>query len=228
MAVIDRGIRFPLFAEDFPRLCEDGHGPFACDEDVFARALQAEHPDVTWPLYPGIVPETLAALDLVEFLHRHASWPVKGSYHQYFGHDHLTFDKARGQREIRAQINQVLARNRLVYELDDDGRIVRRAQGVVAAQLQKRLPPSRDADVDDLLERAATKFENPDPVMRAEALEQLWDAFERVKTVLDPNKQRGAEQLISAVASSAAEEESLEQEMRALTDLGNTFRIRHH
>jgi hypothetical protein len=66
--------------------------------------------------------------------------------------------------------------------------------------------------------------------VRAEGLEKLWDAFERIKTILDQAKRKAAEALVEAATDGATpmETEMLPSEMKALTDIGNDFRIRHH
>ena len=58
----------------------------------------------------------------------------------------------------------------------------------------------------------------------------MWDAFERSKTILGGKKREGAKALVRAATegADAAEVKLVEAEMRALTDAGNSFRIRHH
>jgi hypothetical protein len=66
--------------------------------------------------------------------------------------------------------------------------------------------------------------------VRHEALEKLWDAFERSKTMLHSNKKSGVAKLVAAATKGVSSEETtlLDQEMKVLTDIGNQFRIRHH
>ena len=228
VAIVESGLAYPLFAEDYPRLCEDGRGVYACDEGAFRLALLADVPELDWPLDPHEPPETLVALDLVEFLYDHASAPFERDYHKFFGHHHLEFDEREGRRRLREKVNSVFARNGLAYELSSDGQVERLTPLVVSEQLRKRLPPTDDEAFNELLERAAEKFTSPDPAVRRDALEHAWDAFERAKTLLEPNKKRGARALVQGAANDGAEASLLEAEMHALTDIGNGFRIRHH
>jgi hypothetical protein len=227
-ALMEAGIRRPLFAHDFPLMCEDGKGPYGCDEDNFLRALGAEVPDFAGGLTPYEVPETLAILDLLQFMFRHASAATVRDHHRYFGHDHLRFDRKEGRRQICEQVNSLLARNGLAYELGADGEIRHISAPVVRELVRFALPSTGDAHIDRLLETARVKFTDRDPAVRREALEQAWDAFERFKTLLDPDKKRGAAALIKAAASSAEEAKVIEAEMRTLTKIGNDFQIRHH
>lgn len=228
LGLVDAGITRPFFAQDFPIMCEDGKGPCGCDQDKFFMALGAEVPDLPRALAPQEVPETLMILDMLQFMYRHASASTVREHHAFFGHDHYRFDRPRGQREIREEINSLLARNGLAYELANDGGIKYISAPVIRDLVGFALPSTGDDHLDHLLETARVKFTDRDPAIRREALEQAWDAFERFKTMLDPRKKRGAAALITAAASSVDEARLIEAEMRALTEIGNGFQIRHH
>jgi hypothetical protein len=130
---------------------------------------------------------------------------------------------------LREAVNRLLARSGMVFELDVRGNIIRLAPPVIREQLQRELPPTCDEDLDDLLQLAIVKYLDPDPQARRDALEKLWDAFERAKTILPGrDKKARAKALVAAAASSPEEAGILEAEMLALTQIGNDFRIRHH
>jgi hypothetical protein len=191
-------------------------------------AVLAEHPDMSWPLDPTTVPDAAAALDLLEFLHEFASEPVQDNYHPYFGHHHLSFNRFRGQQTFSEQVNRVLARNGLAYELQESGRARRLLEPVLQEELRGGLPTSEDDRVDALIAQAEERFFDPDPAAARDALEKLWDAFERMKTLLDPDKRTGAHALIDAATSTPASAELITAEMKTLTEIGNAFHIRHH
>ncbi len=228
VALVESRLASQYFAEDFPTLCDDGPWPIGCDVRAFRLAMTAELPDIVWPLREDQPPPALVAFDLVEFLYEHVSEPKAIVHHTYFGHYHLSFNRARGRRKLRDQVNRIFARNGLAYELDGEGRVERLSTPVLEKQIGRRLPPTGDRELDDLLEKAAHKFADPDPNVRREAVEHAWDAFERAKTVLHADKRQGAAALVSAVGGSVAEQHVLETEMLALTKIGNDFRIRHH
>ena len=85
-----------------------------------------------------------------------------------------------------------------------------------------------DSELDELLEAARSKYLSPQLNVRHEALEKMWDAWERLKTI-EPGKDKQAS--VSALLDRAAAEPNfrgaLEKEARELTDIGNKFRIRH-
>jgi hypothetical protein len=78
------------------------------------------------------------------------------------------------------------------------------------------------------LESARAKFLDPNPEVRRESLEKIWDAFERLKT-LEPgqDKKASANALIEKSASEPTFKATLVAEAKSLTDVGNTFHIRH-
>ena len=63
------------------------------------------------------------------------------------------------------------------------------------------------------------------------AVEKLWDAFERLKTYYSPalNKLASANKIIDDMSASDPNFKIMyETEFKALTNIGNKFRIRHH
>ena len=61
-----------------------------------------------------------------------------------------------------------------------------------------------------------------------ESLKKLWGAWERLKTVEQPgNKKVSARALLDRAADEPRFRDVVEQDARALTDIGNHFTIRH-
>lgn len=228
VALIQGRISNGAFGVDYPDECPDGRGTTGTDARALGLAVRADIPDLEWPLDAEHVPPTLAILDLIEFCHAHVAETVPTSFHSFFGHQHLTFDRAPGQTEFRAAINRIFARNQLAYELGDNGQIQRLAAPVLHEVLTASAFRTGDASLDGLLESARTKFLDPDPNVRREAIEKLWDAWERVKTLEPgPDKRSSVKALLDRAADEPTFRDILEQEAKALTDVGNRFQIRH-
>lgn len=85
-----------------------------------------------------------------------------------------------------------------------------------------------DATLDHLLEDARRKFLSPREEDRRDALEKLWDTFERIKT-LEPGKDKRAQTdaFLDRVTSRAVYRSALGTEAKELSDLGKNLRIRH-
>lgn len=91
-----------------------------------------------------------------------------------------------------------------------------------------RLPKSGDSTLDALLADACNKFRDPAPSSRKEAVERVWDAWERLKSLSDSNNKRLSVRILLDRASSDAHfRELLDVEAGALTKIGNEFHIRH-
>ena len=94
--------------------------------------------------------------------------------------------------------------------------------------MRNRKPGQRLKSDLDSLEEARIKFLSPDASVRREAVERLWDCWERIKTVEEPdNKKRSIALLLDKVAAETSIRQMLEEEARKLTEIGNTFHIRH-
>ena len=79
-----------------------------------------------------------------------------------------------------------------------------------------------------MLEECRTKFSDRNPLVRREALERLWDAWERLKSLADPgDKKRSIKITLDAVAAEPSLRSRLEAEAIELTAIGNSHLIRH-
>lgn len=227
-ATIESLVADASFGESFPDVCGDGGAIVGTDWRKWYNVMRAEASDIEWPFSVNEVPTTLKILDLVEFCYLHISKPTQGVYHSFYKHHHLSFDRAAGQSEFRSRLNRIFARNGLAYQLDEDGTIIRLAPVVLREQLLAAVFETGDATLDAMLESAKTKFLNPDPEVRREALEKLWDAWERIKTI-EPGKDKKAQ--VAAILDEAASEPNfralIEREALELTKVGNDFLIRH-
>lgn len=229
------------FGEEFPEVCPDGSCVTGTNQEAFGLAMQAEVPMIQWPLQTNnrdegggfsptkpFAPDTMAVLDFVQFCYAHVSKPIKGSYHSFFKHHHLSFHRETGRKEFRIKINRIFARNGLAFKLQSDGNIIRLAPPVLAELIQSPIPPSGDSTLDNMLEDARRKFLSPDAKLQGESLERLWDAWERLKSLDDPtDKKRSVEILLDKASTEPTLRARLEAESRELTNIGNTFMIRH-
>jgi hypothetical protein len=235
VGLIQNGLQTALFAHDFPdRCCADCGFDAAitgCNEEQFYLRLAGDHPGIPIPLDPNNVPTTVAALEVVEFCFRHASLPIASRPHEFFAHFHyLDFSREKGQTKFAAEINSILARNHLAYELQPNGEVRRLLPPVLREALAPSQFTSEDQELNRLLEASRDKFSRPDFRTRYDALKDLWDAFERLKTLEHPrnDKRKSSTALIARVSSEPKIREMLETEMRTeLENFGNGFFIRH-
>jgi len=222
-----------LFAESFPELCDDSpNPPIGCDYDKLKAGLAAYKiiwPD-DWPIRRDgndEWPTDPQLFDLLEFLYEHAGLPHGYAWHSFFGHDHLTFDKEKGRAKFAEDINRFFERNGLAFDLKD-GEVIRIAPTGLQEVLATTVFKTGDAELDRLLETAREKFLNRSLDVRKEALEKLWDAFERLKTV-EPgsDKKVTSKALLDKAATEPVLREHLEIDAKELSWLGNNLMIRH-
>lgn len=90
------------------------------------------------------------------------------------------------------------------------------------------LPESGDSKLDSMLREACQGFRDPAPMARKAAVERLWDAWERLKSLdASGNKRLSVQMLSQDVAQGSSFGSILECEAKTLTDIGNDYHIRH-
>lgn len=216
-------------AERFPLNCPDAPILIGSDEASIKLAFHAEFPSIGWPLNSNNLPDTLSVLDMVEFFYRDISKPTRKAYHSFFKHNHLLlFDQDSGKQQYLEDVNRLFRRNRLTFELQEDGKVVRLEPVVLRETLASAVFQFEDQELNRLLELAREKFRNPDVNIRREAVEKLWDAWERLKTLeLGTDKKKKIEALLTRAIPKPEFRERINQEAIVLTKIGNDFAIRH-
>jgi hypothetical protein len=170
----------------------------------------------------------MEVLDLIEFAHEKIAEPHQGGHHDFYDHYHLFFVQAEGQNKLRAEINRIFERNGIGFELRDTSRVERIAPEGLREVLSQAVFNTGDGVLDDLLERARTRFLSPNPVIRRESLEALWDAWERIKSLeLPADKKESTKRILDRASDEPHFRAVLEDEARVLTEIGNGFMIRH-
>ena len=87
---------------------------------------------------------------------------------------------------------------------------------------------SLDNLINQKLEESKLYIRSKESTKKQIALEQIWDAFERLKTIYGEDKKSSVEELISQISNdSKVTVELLDKEFRELTKIGNDFHIRH-
>ena len=218
------------FGKAFPEICRESRAIIGTNETAFRQAARADIPSLPELIHENELPGTYAILDLLEFCAQKIASPKQLDYHEYFKHHHLTFDQEAGREEFVGTVNRIFARNGIVFSLTDDGVMQRLGQPDIQDYVMSVLFRTEDDDTNELLEDARKRFLSPRPSERKDAVEKLWDAFERIKTLeLSKDKKESIQLLLDQCATSDTPifREFLESESRALTKIGNKSRIRH-
>ena len=241
VATVQALINSGAFGLRFPERCPDGQAVCGCDTDALAASVIAEMPGLAWPLETmclvedgflsqrePFAPDTLLILDFIEFIYASVAKPIPGKHHDFFSHHHLTFDQQSGQEKFRATVNRIFSRNGVAFEMLSTGRIVRVLPPVLGEDLKRTIFRTGDRTLDNMLDECRAKFSDRNPLVRREALERLWDAWERLKSLADPgDKKRSIKIILDATATEPSLRARLEGEATELNSIGNSHLIRH-
>ena len=241
VATVQALINSGAFGLRFPERCPDGQAVCGCDTDALAASVIAEMPGLAWPLETmclvedgflsqrePFAPDTLLILDFIEFIYASVAKPIPGKHHDFFSHHHFTFDQQLGQEEFRATVNRIFSRNGVAFEMLSTGRIVRVLPPVLGEDLKRTIFRTGDRTLDNMLDECRAKFSDRNPLLRREALERLWDGWERLKSLADPgDKKRSIKIILDATAAEPSLRARLEGEATELNSIGNSHLIRH-
>ena len=139
----------------------------------------------------------------------------------------LELDRDAGQKSFRRDINRIFEREKIAFELNEEGMITRIGAPIISDAIHYATFHTGDDDLDSMLETARSKFISRDPAERNEALKDLWDAWERLKTIENPSDKKDSTAILLDQVADGELRQSLEKETRELTDIGNKFQIRH-
>lgn len=232
VAIINARVEDGSFAQSFPDNCMDDPLPFQTDRRALGDLFSAEHGDIGWPLRQGDVPKVHQALDAIEFFVRIVSQVTDRNPHVSSSHGHLhdhfsKFDREAGQKQLIDDTNRLLRRCGHPFEINSEGIASRLGPPTFRETLQVAIFSTGDVVLDDFLEIARSKYLSPDLQVRMEALEKLWDAWERLKSLLPGDKKTSTKALLDGVTAEPHLRETIEAEANELTRIGNEFMIRH-
>jgi hypothetical protein len=109
-------------------------------------------------------------------------------------------------------------RDAMEFKWEEAGEIVHVAPLILHDALVSAIFTTGDKELDSLLQMARQQFRMPDAVIRKESLEKLWDAWEQLKTIEDPNDKRNSVAVLLDRASTEPQfRQLLEEEAKALT-----------
>ena len=233
----------------YPEQCPDGHGCCGIDHEQFRMDLRYEIPSLYRDNADCIAVPTVhynifssnneedeydqfALLDLIEFFAKNVRDVVVGGFHSYWGHHHLTCQNSRNVcAQFRDEINDIFRKTGLLYELNTDLQVERIVENSpLTPAVESAIAAVKEVGTRELLQEAILLHRSPYPADIRDAVEKLWDAYERLKSYYTTmKKEKSAEKIVNDMAAGQAPYVTLfDTEFRALTNIGNGFRIRHH
>ena len=145
----------------------------------------------------------------------------------------LQFDElTNGEKTpFQAAINASLQKDNVSFRLSDRGLIeVLNDHEILSTEIIQNINIVSEPGLHDLLNEAVTKHMQPTFQAHRDAAEKIWDALERLKTYYTGmDKKASAVKIVNDMAGGQADYiELFNTEFKVLTDIGNSFRIRHH
>lgn len=236
LVYIQVGIDNGSYGWRFAKRCPDGHVACGTDERAFWDSVAGEIPDLRLPdnaLFPQAVQsaadvDTAVVLDLLEFCAAAVAQPTQLAYHRYHLHHHLEFDRDAGLIAFVEHVNGLFLRNGVAFELTGEGAARRLGAPGLREELVQAEFNTGDDEADRLLGLARERIVSPSEDDRRDAIEKLWDAFERIKTLEHgANKREQADRLLDRTAEASQLRTFLGEEAQTLTTIGNRLGIRH-
>ncbi|NFO39877.1 hypothetical protein FDB42_07075 [Clostridium botulinum] len=197
---------------------------------MFKERMLAVIPDFTvntcgWisALEDGDDFDKYALLDFIEFCWQNISDYIFGKYG-------LIFNEGDTNRSKFADtINKIFERNGISFRLNNKGEIERILPIQLSVLVRNYCHTGTDDELNKLIDESIVNIKKARIEDRQIAIEKLWDAFERIKTYYSSNKSTSANELAGTAAEGSIQfKKLLSDEMLALKDIGNNYRIRHH
>ncbi len=174
-----------------------------------------------------------ALLDFIEFMAQNIKDISEGwnnqHYQNYWNIDCLNTTKVFS--EYQNEINEIFTESGLLYTLTVEKIIERVVENSpLTSEIKNSIATVKEKGTRELLAEAITLHKQPYPESTRDAVEKIWDALERLKTYyITLDKKHSVTKIVSNISHGQAEFTDLfNAEFKSLTDIGNSFRIRHH
>lgn len=229
----------------FPEYCPD-YNSVVCGVDLnkFFQYVHVRIPDLFYnegydgiQIVPFVDPsenQQYALLDFIEYIARYLKTNKPIQFHEYFQHYHLSFvDDNNAFDEFRQGINEVFQMTGLSYKLTENRQIERITEmDTMVDEALESVTVIEEPGLRELVVESVSFYKSPSPANHKIATEKIWDALERIKTILmedGVDKKKSSEKLISLISGRNEEfQDVFNTEYKTLTEIGNKFRIRHH
>lgn len=133
--------------------------------------------------------------------------------------------------DFQNEINEIFKEAGVLFTLTSRKIIERVVENTpLSPEIETEIHQISEPGTRELMIDAIALYKTPNPAARQDSVEKIWDALERLKTYYTNLDKRGSVNKVVNEMSNAKSEfiTIFNAEFRALTDIGNNFRIRHH
>lgn len=210
------------------------------DRSQFENRMLLKIPDLFRDEFNRIVPpqdyddyNQYALIDLIEYIARNMKDISEGwnnDHYKNYWYIHC-LDTTNVFDDYRNEINEIFQESGLLFTLTR-GKLIERIveNSPLSPAIEVQIQQIAELGTRELMEDAIALYKTPNPAVRQDSVEKIWDALERLKTYYTNLDKRGsATKVVNDMSNGKSEFIKIfDAEFRALTDIGNSFRIRHH
>lgn len=209
------------------------------DKGQFENRMSIKIPDLYRDEFGRIVSpqdeydyDQYSLIDLIEYVANNIKDISEGwnnSYKNYWNirclDTKIVFD------DYRKEINEIFQESGLLFILNNEKIIDRIVENSpLSSMIESQVEEITEYGVRELMKDAIALYKTPNSAARQDSVEKIWDALERLKTYYtNLSKSISVEKVVNDMSNGKGDfVELFDTEFRALTDIGNSFRIRHH
>lgn len=172
-------------------------------------------------------------IDLIEYIAENIKDISEGwNNNQYRNYWYINcLDTSNIFDNYRNEINEIFQESGVLFTLTRDKLIERIVENTpLSLEIEAQVQEISEPGTRELMIDAITLYKTPYPAARQDSVEKIWDALERLKTYyINLDKRSSANKLVNDISNGKSEFIKIfDAEFKALTDIGNSFRIRHH
>ena len=194
--------------------------------------FQDEHDRICTPRYDDVY-DQYSLLDLIEFFAQNIK-DISERWNNDRYRNYQTIDCLNSSdvfENFQEAINEIFSESGLLYELTDEKIIERIVENSpLTMEIENAFAAVDEKGTRELLKDAVALYKTPNPTARQDSVEKIWDALERLKTYYTTlDKKYSLEKIVNDMVNGIDNFADLfNAEFKALTDIGNKYRIRHH
>lgn len=209
------------------------------DRSQFEIRMLLKIPDLFRDEFDRIVPpqayddyNQYALIDLIEYIAQNMKDISEGwnnSYKNYW--DIQCLDTTNIFDDYRHEINGIFQESGVLFTLTKEKLIERIVENSpLSPAIEAQVQQINEYGIRELMLDAIALYKTPNPAARQDSVEKIWDALERLKTYYtNVDKKTSAAKVVEDMSNGQSEFITMfNTEFKALTDIGNSFRIRHH
>lgn len=210
------------------------------DRSQFENRMLLKIPDLFRDEFNRIVPpqdyddyNQYALIDLIEYIARNMKDISEGwnnDHYKNYWYIHC-LDTTNVFDDYRNEINEIFQESGLLFTLTR-GKLIERIveNSPLSPAIEVQIQQIAEYGIRELMIDAIALYKTPNPAARQDSVEKIWDALERLKSnYTSMNKRDSLAKVVNDISNGKDEFIKIfDAEFRALTDIGNNFRIRHH